>query len=154
MNLLFRCAGDTTARSVAMATKSYGGKKPGLIRKIRLGPSGSKRIRSSRDVGTKTVTNRPLILALQHRIRDNGVMAPRPKTARQMTGLYHAREAHGMSRTELVEKSGVSKQQLSRLENGQIRLRLDHLKPFAGHLGYTPEQILDIIPRHAVAAGV
>ena len=47
-----------------------------------------------------------------------------------------------MSRTELVKLSGVSKQQLSRLENGQIRLRLDHLKPFANHLGYTPEQIL------------
>lgn len=47
-----------------------------------------------------------------------------------------------MSRTELVRLSGVSKQQLSRLENGQIRLRLDHLKPFASHLGYTPEQIL------------
>jgi transcriptional regulator with XRE-family HTH domain len=59
-----------------------------------------------------------------------------------MTGLYYAREARGMSRTELVEKSGVSKQQLSRLENGQIRLRLDHLKPFAAHLGYTPEQML------------
>ena len=38
--------------------------------------------------------------------------------------------------------SGVSKQQLSRLENGHIRLRLDHLKPFAGPLGYTAEQIL------------
>jgi phage repressor protein C with HTH and peptisase S24 domain len=36
----------------------------------------------------------------------------------------------------------VSKQQLSRLENGLIRLRLDHLKPFAKVLGYTPEQIL------------
>ena len=47
-----------------------------------------------------------------------------------------------MSRSELVRLSGVSKQQLSRLENGQIRLRLDHLKPFASHLGYTPEQIL------------
>ena len=47
-----------------------------------------------------------------------------------------------MSRTELVKKSGVSKQQLSRLENGQIRMRLDHLKPFANVLGYTPEQIL------------
>ncbi len=47
-----------------------------------------------------------------------------------------------MSRTRLVELSGVSKQQLSRLENGQIRLRLDHLKPFASHLGYAPEQIL------------
>jgi len=51
-------------------------------------------------------------------------------------------EARGMSRSKLVELSGVSKQQLSRLENGQIRLRLDHLKPFAAHLGYTPEQIL------------
>ena len=59
-----------------------------------------------------------------------------------MSGLYHARELRGMSRTELVKLSGVSKQQLSRLENGGIRLRLDHLKPFAGHLGYTPEQIL------------
>jgi len=47
-----------------------------------------------------------------------------------------------MSRSELVRLSGVSKQQFSRLENGQIRLRLDHLKPFAAHLGYTPEQIL------------
>ena len=47
-----------------------------------------------------------------------------------------------MTRTKLVDLSGVSKQQLSRLENGQIRLRLDHLKPFANHLGYTPEQIL------------
>jgi len=47
-----------------------------------------------------------------------------------------------MSRTELVRLSGVSKQQLSRLESGLIRLRLDHLTPFASHLGYTPEQIL------------
>jgi transcriptional regulator with XRE-family HTH domain len=59
-----------------------------------------------------------------------------------MTGLYHAREARGMSRSELVKRSGVSKQQLSRLENGLIRLRLDHLKPFAAHLGYSAEQIL------------
>ena len=47
-----------------------------------------------------------------------------------------------MSRSELVRLSGVSKQQLSRLETGLIRLRLDHLKPFAGPLGYTPEQML------------
>lgn len=47
-----------------------------------------------------------------------------------------------MTRSELVRLSGVPKQQLSRLENGQIRLRLDHLKPFASHLSYTPEQIL------------
>ncbi len=47
-----------------------------------------------------------------------------------------------MTRSELVRLSGISKQQLSRLENGQIRLRLDHLKPFAPHLGYTPEQML------------
>ncbi len=59
-----------------------------------------------------------------------------------MTGLFYAREARRMRRSELVQLSGVSKQQLSRLENGLIRLRLDHLKPFAAHLGYTPEQIL------------
>ena len=47
-----------------------------------------------------------------------------------------------MCRSELVKRSGISKQQLSRLENGQIRMRLDHLKPFAAVLGYTPEQIL------------
>ncbi len=47
-----------------------------------------------------------------------------------------------MTRMELVRLSGISKQQLSRLENGRIRLRLDHLKPFAPHLGYTPEQML------------
>jgi transcriptional regulator with XRE-family HTH domain len=69
-------------------------------------------------------------------------MARKSKSTRQRTGLYHAREARGMSRSELVRLSGVSKQQLSRLENGLIRLRLDHLKPFAPHLGYTPEQIL------------
>ncbi len=69
-------------------------------------------------------------------------MARRIRGGRPLTGLYYAREQRGMSRSELVRLSGVSKQQLSRLENGQIRLRLDHLKPFASHLGYTPEQIL------------
>jgi transcriptional regulator with XRE-family HTH domain len=47
-----------------------------------------------------------------------------------------------MSRSELVDRTGISKQQLSRLENGQIRMRLDHLKPFAAVLGYSPEQSL------------
>ena len=69
-------------------------------------------------------------------------MAKRGKPVPQYSGLHYAREARGMSRSELVRLSGVSKQQLSRLENGLIRLRLDHLKPFALHLGYTPEQIL------------
>jgi len=69
-------------------------------------------------------------------------MARRVRTVPPKSGLYHAREARRMSRSELVRLSGVSKQQLSRLENGHIRLRLDHLKPFAGPLGYTPEQIL------------
>src|SRR5580698_7899938 len=77
-----------------------------------------------------------------HRIRDNSGMAKRSKQGKQWSGLYHARVARGMSRTELVKKSGVSKQQLSRLENGHIRMRLDHLKPFASILGYSPEQIL------------
>jgi transcriptional regulator with XRE-family HTH domain len=69
-------------------------------------------------------------------------MARQPKSGSKKTGLYYARETRGMSRTELVKRSGVSKQQLSRLENGLIRLRLDHLKPFANVLGYSPEQIL------------
>jgi transcriptional regulator with XRE-family HTH domain len=69
-------------------------------------------------------------------------MARRIRTAKQWSGLYYARQARGMSRSELVRLSGISKQQLSRLENGLIRLRLDHLKPFASHLGYSPEQIL------------
>ena len=69
-------------------------------------------------------------------------MARRIRSAKQWSGLYYARQARGMSRSELVRLSGISKQQLSRLENGQIRLRLDHLKPFAPHLGYSPEQIL------------
>jgi transcriptional regulator with XRE-family HTH domain len=69
-------------------------------------------------------------------------MAKRIRSGRQLTGLYYAREARHMSRSELVRLSGISKQQLSRLENGLIRLRLDHLKPFAAHLNYSPEQIL------------
>src|ERR1700758_3191405 len=70
-------------------------------------------------------------------------MARRAKAPKlQKTGLFHAREARRMSRSELVRRSGVSKQQLSRLENGLIRLRLDHLKPFTNALGYSPEQIL------------
>jgi transcriptional regulator with XRE-family HTH domain len=69
-------------------------------------------------------------------------MAKRTKSSKQFTGIFHAREARGMSRSELVRRSGVSKQQLSRLENGVIRMRLDHLKPFANVLGYSPEQIL------------
>ena len=69
-------------------------------------------------------------------------MARKPKSESKKTGLYYAREARRMSRSQLVKRSGVSKQQLSRLENGLIRLRLDHLKPFANALGYSPEQIL------------
>ena len=69
-------------------------------------------------------------------------MARRAKSQPPKTGLYYAREARGMSRSELVKRSGISKQQLSRLENGLIRLRLDHLKPFANALGYSAEQIL------------
>jgi transcriptional regulator with XRE-family HTH domain len=69
-------------------------------------------------------------------------MARKAKLGLKKTGLYYAREARGMSRSELVKRSGVSKQQFSRLENGLIRLRLDHLKPFANVLGYSPEQIL------------
>src|SRR5262249_62062944 len=80
--------------------------------------------------------------AFFHRIGDNGQMPRKAKSQPPKTGLHHAREARGMSRTELVKRSGVSKQQLSRLENGLIRLRLDHLKPFANALRYSPEQIL------------
>jgi transcriptional regulator with XRE-family HTH domain len=69
-------------------------------------------------------------------------MAGKAKSRQQKTGVYYAREARGMSRTQLVKRSGVSKQQLSRLENGLIRLRLDHLKAFENALGYSPEQIL------------
>ena len=69
-------------------------------------------------------------------------MARKAKSESKKTGLYHARDRRRMSRSELVRRSGVSKQQLSRLENGLIRLRLDHLKPFASALGYSPEQIL------------
>jgi transcriptional regulator with XRE-family HTH domain len=69
-------------------------------------------------------------------------MARKIKPSKHFTGLYYAREARGMNRSELVRLSGISKQQLSRLENGQIRLRLDHLKAFANALGYSPEQIL------------
>src|ERR1700693_6565453 len=83
-----------------------------------------------------------LTLESLNRIRDNDGMARKIRTGRQLTGLYYAREARGMSRSELVRLSGVSKQQLSRLEGGQIRMRLDHLKPFSKHLGYTPGQIL------------
>src|SRR5262249_47141417 len=83
-----------------------------------------------------------LLLEFLHGICDSSRMAGKVKTRQQKTGLYHAREARGMSRSQLVKRSGVSKQQLSRLENGLIRLRLDHLKPFANALGYSAEQIL------------
>src|ERR1700674_5325809 len=97
------------------------------------------------------------MLYVLHRIRDNAnksgtheplgtIMARKTKPTKTpkptKTGIYYARQARKISRSELVRLSGVSKQQLSRLENGQIRMRLDHLKPFAPHLGYTPEQIL------------
>jgi transcriptional regulator with XRE-family HTH domain len=69
-------------------------------------------------------------------------MARTIKPSKNMTGLYYAREARGVSRAELGRRTGISKQQLSRLEGGHIRLRLDHLKAFANVLGYSPEQIL------------
>ena len=69
-------------------------------------------------------------------------MARKIKPGRNFTGLYYAREARHMSRSELGRLTGTSKQQLSRLEAGHIKLRLDHLKPYAKHLGFSPEQIL------------
>jgi transcriptional regulator with XRE-family HTH domain len=69
-------------------------------------------------------------------------MARKIRPGKNFTGLYYARESRHMGRAELGRLTGTSKQQLSRLEGGHIRLRLDHLKPFAKHLGYTPEQIL------------
>jgi transcriptional regulator with XRE-family HTH domain len=69
-------------------------------------------------------------------------MARKIRPGRNFTGLYYAREARHMSRSELGRLTGVSKQQLSRLEAGHIKLRLDHLRPFAKHLNFSPEQIL------------
>jgi transcriptional regulator with XRE-family HTH domain len=69
-------------------------------------------------------------------------MARKIEPNKNFTGLYYARESRHMPRSELGRLTGTSKQQLSRLESGLIRPRLDHLKPFAKHLGYTPEQIL------------
>jgi transcriptional regulator with XRE-family HTH domain len=69
-------------------------------------------------------------------------MARKIRPGRNFTGLYYAREARHMSRSELGRLTGTSKQQLSRLEAGHIKLRLDHLKPFAKHLNFSPEQIL------------
>jgi hypothetical protein len=40
-------------------------------------------------------------------------MARKAKSESKKTGLFHAREARRMSRSELVRRSGVSKQQLS-----------------------------------------
>src|SRR5580704_2974066 len=82
------------------------------------------------------------MLASLNQISDTVAMPRKIQPNKQWTGLYYARVARGMTRSELVEQSGISKQQLSRLENGVIRLRLDHLKPFATALGYTPEQML------------
>ncbi len=69
-------------------------------------------------------------------------MARRTKTAREYTGLHHAREARGLTRSDLVRLSGVSNSNYRALRTARSRLRLDHLKPFASHLGYTPERIL------------
>src|ERR1700722_16437343 len=69
-------------------------------------------------------------------------MARKIRGGRQMTGLYHAREARPMSRSDLFRMPGVSRQPVSRLENGPARLRLDPPKPFAKHLGFTADQIL------------
>lgn len=118
------------------------------MRPVPLAFCGSKPIDKSCKDTVDRVNRRQLMrgtagpLEIAHRIGDNGRMARKTKPAEHKTGLYYAREARRMSRSDLVKRSGVSKQQLSRLENGLIRLRLDHLKPFANALGYSPEQIL------------
>jgi hypothetical protein len=58
------------------------------------------------------------VLAIFHRIGDNERMARKAKSERK-TGLYYAREARGMSRTELVKRSGISKQHLSSMRECQ-----------------------------------
>jgi transcriptional regulator with XRE-family HTH domain len=132
-----------TSRNVM---KPDGGRDSGSIRPGPHARYGSPRIRNrsrrSEPLWLTDGTIGDVWLETLHRIGDNGWMAGKAKSRQHKTGLYHAREARGMSRSELVKRSGVSKQQLSRLENGLIRLRLDHLKPFANPLGYTAEQIL------------
>jgi hypothetical protein len=44
-----------------------------------------------------------------HRIADDDEMARKARSEPPKTGLYYAREARGMSRTELVKRSGISK---------------------------------------------
>jgi hypothetical protein len=44
MSLLFRYVGDIIGRSIAVAMKPRGGRRPGLIRRSRLERCGSKRI--------------------------------------------------------------------------------------------------------------
>ena len=76
-------------------------------------------------------------------IRDNRPMAEKAQSERpNCTGLYYAREARRMSRSELVRLSGVSKQQLSRLENGPDPAAARSLEAVRHALGYTPEQML------------
>jgi hypothetical protein len=51
---------------------------------------------------------------------DNGRIAGKAKSRQQKSVLYYAREARGMSRSELVKRSGFQAE-LTRLENGLIR---------------------------------
>ena len=48
-----------------------------------------------------------VLLEAPHRIGDNGRIAGKAKSRQQKSVLYYAREARGMSRSELVKRSGV-----------------------------------------------
>ena len=78
------------------------------------------------------------VLAIFHRIGDNDRMARKAKSERKTASTTPERRG-GMSRSALVKRSGVSKQQLSRLENaaaypqcGQVIIDSNFMTPNLG----------------------
>jgi transcriptional regulator with XRE-family HTH domain len=64
--------------------------------------------------------------------------------------LAQMRDQKGFKQGEVAKAAGITQATLSRMENGQSSITVEHLRQVADKLGIQPNQILLTADRHAV----
>jgi transcriptional regulator with XRE-family HTH domain len=64
-------------------------------------------------------------------------------TVPKLFGLREAREAQFLTQGELAERSGVSRQTINRIEQGEIEPRFKTIRRLATALGVEPRELVE-----------
>jgi len=57
--------------------------------------------------------------------------------------VFDARRMQGIERTDLAELLGITKQQMGKLERGEVAFKVDRLIAVADHMGIAPSVFVD-----------